>query len=153
MGVPNGDDSALAATAEQHSDYQGKQGRPASTWQGELQSALYRHSGDEEPGPLYSDAFSWVLEGDFLIKGGWEEELGETGSECVKDETRWETRQVGFGEDAGSTTEIFSALWRSLLSGLFFLRPVLFAAFGCCLGYNRAVVAVAWRTGPNLLKF
>lgn len=66
-----------------------------------------------------------MLEGDFLIKGGWEEELGETGSECVKDETRWETQQVSFGEDAGSTTEIFSAIWRCLLFDLFFLRPML----------------------------
>lgn len=29
MGIPNGDDSTLAATAEQHPDYQGKQERPS----------------------------------------------------------------------------------------------------------------------------
>lgn len=93
-----------------------------------------------------------MLEGGFLIQGGGEEEFGETGSERVNHETRWETRQVGSGEDAGSAAEIANAIWRSLLSGLFFLRPAC-AALGCCLGYKRAVVAVAWRTGPNLLKF
>lgn len=56
MGVPNGDDSTLAAAAEQHSDHPGKQGRPAPAWQGKLQSALYLHSGAEDPGPFYSDA-------------------------------------------------------------------------------------------------
>lgn len=38
VGVPNGDDSPLAATAEQHPDYQGKRDHPASPRQEGLQS-------------------------------------------------------------------------------------------------------------------
>ena len=67
------------------------------------------------------------------MNGGWEEELDKTGSEYVKCETWWENLKVGFGEDVGSTAEIFSAICRPLFFAPFLLRHVLFAALGCCL--------------------
>lgn len=64
---------------------------------------------------------------------GWEEKLGKTGSEYVKCGTWLANRKVGFGEDVGSTAEIFSVICRPFLFAHFRLGHVLFAVLGRCL--------------------
>lgn len=58
VGVPNGDDSALAAATEQHPDHPGKQGRRPRPGRGGCRPLFISTlAAEEEPGPSCSDAF------------------------------------------------------------------------------------------------